>query len=90
MAMLLLQSPQWSELKHAYGSAKNIPALLQQLEGFPTSEGTNEPWFTLWSSLCHQGDIYSASFAAVPHIVRVLASAPDRADSAFFSIARLD
>jgi hypothetical protein len=29
----------------------------------------------IWSALAHQGDVYSASFAAVPHIVRVLATA---------------
>jgi hypothetical protein len=28
-------------------------------------------WFKLWSALCHQGDAYSASYAAVPHLVRL-------------------
>ena len=26
-------------------------------------------WDDLWASLCHQGDVGSASFAAVPHLV---------------------
>src|SRR5258708_7117705 len=30
-------------------------------------------WFHLWSALCHQGDVYPASFAAVPHFVQTLA-----------------
>lgn len=30
-----------------------------------------EPWDTLVSSLCHQGTIYSASFAAIPHIIDI-------------------
>jgi hypothetical protein len=34
--------------------------------------------------LAHQGDVYSASFAAVPHVVAILATAPDRADFTFF------
>jgi hypothetical protein len=38
----------------------------------------------LWSSLCHQGDVYTASYAVVPHIIRVLASAPTRAHWDFF------
>lgn len=81
---LSLQSPQWSELQHAYGKAGDIPALLERLHAFPKSEGEAEPWFTLWSALAHQGDVYTASFAAVPHVVSALASAPARADEAFF------
>jgi hypothetical protein len=34
--------------------------------------------------LCHQGDIYPASFAAIPHIVRILSAAPQRAGFDFF------
>jgi hypothetical protein len=82
--MLSLDSPRWSELQHAYGHASDIPALLGQLESVPDSDGTNEPWFSIWSALAHQGDVYSASFAAVPHVVRVLASSPDRAGGVYF------
>jgi len=82
--MLTLNSPRRSELEHAYGSATDIPALLRQLSALPPCQGEQEPWFTLWSALAHQGDVYSASFAAVPHVVAALASAPARADSAYF------
>ncbi|MBO9874465.1 MULTISPECIES: hypothetical protein [Xanthomonas] len=82
--MLSLESPRWSELQHAYGSASDIPALLGQLQTVPTSMDGTEPWFTLWSALAHQGDVYSASFAAVPHVVRALAQAPDKADHGYF------
>ena len=83
--MLALESPFWSELQHAYGGASDIPALLRQLSSFPSeSSYQDEPWFTLWSSLCHQGDVYSASFAAVPHIVGVLANDPGRASMSYF------
>jgi hypothetical protein len=54
------------------------------LQDVPSSEGESEPWFSLWSALAHQGDVYSASFAAVPHVVAVLAKAPGRADSTYF------
>lgn len=84
--MIPLDSPRWSELEHAYGSAADIPALLAQLDSFPSSDGDSEPWFSLWSALCHQDDVYSASFAAVPHIIRVLASDPIRADFSFFQL----
>jgi hypothetical protein len=82
--MLSLDSAQWSELEHAYGSASDIPRLLRQLEAMPSSEGDKEPWFSIWSALAHQGDIYSASFAAVPHVVRVLSQAPREADFSYF------
>jgi hypothetical protein len=82
--MLALESPRWSELQHAYGSASDIPALLRQLEKVPDGNGKEEPWFSLWSALAHQGDVYSASFAAVPHVIEALSKAPDRAGSAYF------
>jgi hypothetical protein len=83
--MLDLESPIWSELRHAYGSASDIPTLLRRLSGFPSEASSqDEPWFTLWSSLCHQGDVYSASFAAVPHIVQALAIDPTRATLSYF------
>jgi hypothetical protein len=82
--MLSLDSHRWGELKHAYGTAGNIPALLRQLGDLPSSKNDAEPWLTLWSALAHQGNVYSASFAAVPHVVHALASAPSRADHSYF------
>jgi|SRR3990172_444976 len=82
--MLSLDSPRWRELRHAYGSAADIPPLLRALESLPSPEGQEKPWFTLWSALAHQGDVYSASFAAVPHVIRALSTAPTRAHFSFF------
>jgi hypothetical protein len=82
---LALDSPTWRDLTHAYGDAADIPELLRQLESLPPSAAyDSEPWFSLWSALAHQGDVYSASFAAVPHVVKVLATDPTRADSSYF------
>jgi len=82
--MLSFDSQKWSELEHAYGAASDTPELLRQLESFPTAEGEAEPWFTIWSSLAHQGDVYSASFAAVPHIVNALSKGPEKACADYF------
>lgn len=82
--MLSLDSPRWGDLEHAYGRAADVPSLLGALRDFPTSEGRREPWFSIWSALAHQGDVYSASFAAVPHVIAVLASDPMRCDSVYF------
>lgn len=82
--MLPLDSPRWSELTHAYGTAEDLPELLRQMKDLPRSHGEEEPWFSLWSSLAHQGDVYSASFAAVPHVIEALARDPLNADSTYF------
>jgi hypothetical protein len=82
--MLSLESPLWSDLRHAYGVASDTPALLRQLQSLPDSSGESEPWFSLWSSLAHQGDVYSASFAAVPHVVRALSTNPVSASFTYF------
>ena len=64
----------WSSLHHAYGPASDIPALLAQAgTAAPPSRYTDEPWFTLWSALYHQDDIFSASFAALPILVDIAA-----------------
>lgn len=81
--MLSLESPRWSELRHAYGSASDIPALLARLGTLPASSGDAEPWLTLWSALAHQGDVYDASFAAVPHVVEAMARDPLKADFSY-------
>jgi len=74
--MLDLDSDGWRDLNHAYGSATDIPPLLRQLHSTPvkSADAKREPWFTLWSALCHQSDVYPASYAAVPHIVAAAAA----------------
>lgn len=84
LSCLSLDSPRWGELEHAYGRAADIPDLLRQLESLPSSANDREPWFSLWSALAHQNDVYSASFAAVPHVVRALSTAPSTAAFAYF------
>jgi len=82
--MLSLDSRLWSELRHAYGVASDTPTLLRQLQSLPDSSGESEPWLSLWSSLAHQGEVYSASFAAVPHVVRALTTDPASASFTYF------
>lgn len=84
MNPLAIDSARWSALEHAYGSAGDIPQFLRVLDTFPPDTPDAEPWFMLWSSLCHQGDVYSASFAAVPWVVRALETNPQRATMSYF------
>lgn len=74
------------ELRHAYGGAADVPDLLRALASStgPKADYRDEPWFSLWSSLCHQGDVYTASYVAVPHIVKIASEAKEPVDFAFF------
>ncbi|MGD1926345.1 MAG: hypothetical protein ACFB03_19485 [Paracoccaceae bacterium] len=86
--MLQLADPRWSTLTHAYGSASDIPGLLSDLasETEPKEGYESEPWFSLWSRLCHQGDVYDASYAALPHIVDIACSAKGPIDFSFLQL----
>lgn len=82
--MLPLESRRWSELEHAYGTAQDIPDLLRQLDVTREYASGDEPWFSLWSALAHQDDVFPASFAAVPHIIGLLRTNPAAASFDFF------
>ena len=77
--MLSLDCDDWSQLAHAYGSANDTPDLLAKLADYPSKDGyDSEPFFSLWSSLCHQGYTYTAAYAAVPHMLRFAEAEPER------------
>ena len=59
--------PDWPSLHHAYGSAGDVPAFLNAIVPDPQAE----VWDDLWSRLCHQGTVYSASFAALPFLADI-------------------
>lgn len=83
--MLALDDAGWADLTHAYGSADDIPALLLRAAEAPEQGAADsEPFFTLWSSLCHQGDVYTASYAAVPHLVQIARTTQHPIDFSFF------
>jgi hypothetical protein len=86
--MIELDDPRWPKLSHAYGSAADIPKLLRQLVRAtgPKTGHDSEPWFTLWSSLCHQGHVYDASYAALPHMVEIACNAKEPIDFSFFQL----
>jgi uncharacterized protein YbaR (Trm112 family) len=78
--MLDLNSSRWSELRHAFGPAQDVPELLRALatESEPRysrdlSQTTDNPtpWEQVYTKLCHQGSLYSATFAAFPHMVDI-------------------
>jgi hypothetical protein len=86
-----LDDPRWTRLLGGYRIAYDPRTALGALE-----RGEAEiAWRELWGELHHQGDVGEASYAAVPHLVRIQAArgAPDwnaYALVATIEMARLD
>ena len=68
---LSLDSPRWAELTQAYGTAEDVPRLLEALACIGREEARAEVWFALWRTLHRPGEVFSASYAAVPHLLEI-------------------
>ncbi len=63
-----LNDPRWASLKGGYGVPFDPrPALFQLADGTDIQGA----WGQLWDGLHHQGDVGEASYACVPHLVRI-------------------
>jgi len=65
--LLPLSDPKWKELTGGYKIPYDASVALSRLER------GEDVWNELWQELHHQGDVGEASYAAVPHIVRIAA-----------------
>lgn len=80
----------WAGLHHAYGPASDIPGLLTAARTAPAPRHYDEePWFSLWSALYHQDDIYPASYAAVPELLAIAEARSDAVRSQALYLAAL-
>ena len=68
---LSLDSPRWGQLAQAYGSAEDVPRLLEALACIGSEDARAEVWFALWRTLHRPDEVYSASYAAVPHLLSI-------------------
>jgi hypothetical protein len=66
-----LASPRWRELGQAHGSAEDIPRLLEALAIIKGERERAELWFGIWATLCPDGRVYSAAYAAAPHLLAI-------------------
>lgn len=75
-----LASPRWRELAQAHGPADDIPRLLDALATMEGAAERTELWFGVWATLCPDGRLYDAAYAAVPHLLAMTAtlSSPER------------
>jgi hypothetical protein len=65
--MISLGSELWDQLTGAYKTSLDPRPLLAKLE----AKRDATTWPELWNELHHQGDVGTASYAAVPHLVRI-------------------
>lgn len=81
--MLPLDDPRWTSLADCHGPATRIPELLKLIRERPCD---GELWGFAQGSLCFEGEIAPASYAALPHIVDAAAHAApgDRFDHVAF------
>ncbi len=66
--MLEYDDPRWNEMKGGYKTPYDPRSALRNLESGIEVEAA---WDELWNELHHQGDVGEASYAAVPHLVRI-------------------
>jgi hypothetical protein len=83
MSMLPLDDELWQSLEGGYGIPYDASVPLRALE---QADDLAPIWDELWNELHHQGDVGIASYAAVPHLVRI-AKARDLADWNVYAIA---
>ncbi|GIE77429.1 hypothetical protein Aph02nite_33790 [Actinoplanes philippinensis] len=79
----------WAALRHAYGPAVDVPGNLAALRS-PDGQRRLEAFGELYASITHQGNRYSASAAAVPALLELVAdpAAPDR-DLVLYLLGRI-
>ena len=66
--MLKLDDKRWQSLEGGYRTPFDARPLLSNLD---TNKDAKTTWHDLWEGLHHQGDVGEASYAAVPHLVRI-------------------
>jgi len=66
--MLPLDDPRWNDLQGGYRIPYDPTSALRRLDA---GEDQQASWAELWAEL-HQGDVGEASYASVPHLVRIL------------------
>ncbi|MFE5142506.1 HEAT repeat domain-containing protein [Streptomyces fagopyri] len=69
----------WASMKHAYGSAEDVPRLLRALVS-PSPQERERALDGMYGAVHHQGDVYDSTLACIPFLFTLVARAelPDR------------
>ena len=82
--MLALTDERWRQLHGGYRKPFDASAPLLRLEA------GEAVWDELWEELHHQGDVGEASYAAVPHLVRIAQAMPVRDLNVYALVATIE
>lgn len=90
--MLPLDSPEWNDLPHVYGDeGPSTPILLQRLYDAKDDVEFEDAFAVFWNAVFHQFDFRPASFAVIPHLVRMCDEASEeRTDLLAGAIANIE
>ncbi|GAA0458384.1 hypothetical protein Aca07nite_64730 [Actinoplanes capillaceus] len=77
----ILATTAWGDLEDAYGSAEDLPGLLQPLLNGETADFAAAMHTLTWN-LTHQGNLYSATLPAARYVVAVLTDPRTKAGKA--------
>lgn len=69
----------WASMHHAYGSAAEVPALLEALRS-PDADERGQALSDFYSKVHHQGDVYPSTTASLPFLLELAGDpgTPDR------------
>jgi hypothetical protein len=67
--VLPLDDPKWKSLRGGYKTPYDASDALRRLY---LGEDPDSIWDEFWNELHHQGDLGEASYASVPHLVKIL------------------
>lgn len=70
--MIPLSDLKWKDFDGGYRDQYDASVPLSRLES--EAEGLDSIWSELWENLYHQGDVGVASYAAIPHLARIIRS----------------
>ncbi len=82
--MLPLSDPVWKTFKGGYRVLYDASVALARLEA------GEDVWDELWQELHHQGDLGEASYASVPHLVRICAARRTRDWNVYALVATIE
>lgn len=83
--MISLDDKIWKELTSGYKILYDVSPVLKRLEMTNDPSTEDEIWKELWEELHHQGDIGTASYLAIPHLIRI-AKTKERVDFNIFGL----
>lgn len=67
----MIANVDWKSLTHAYGRATDVPKNLMRLTSSSITE-SESAFGEVFSSICHQGDLYDATLASLPIVHAIL------------------